>query len=90
MTGLVFDPAAMARLAAIIEEAIAEARESGLVIEGRDGRRRVCKEIIAALVAGETDPGKLKQVALKLGPANGQRIPHKPARAIGVEGEPAF
>jgi len=63
--GLVFDSAAMARLASLIEEVIKEAGERGIVIDDkRQARRLVCKRVIAALEAGESDPGRLKQIAM--------------------------
>ena len=66
--GLVFDSAAMTRLANLIEDVIKEAGEQGIVIDDkRRARRLMCKRVIAALESGESDPGKLKQIAMANG-----------------------
>jgi predicted ABC-class ATPase len=67
-TGLVFDPAAMTRLADLIEEVIKEAGAQGIVIDDdREARRLVCKRVIAAIESGESDPTRLKQIAIATG-----------------------
>jgi hypothetical protein len=67
-TGLVLDPAAMTRLADLIEQAIREAGERGVIIEDRrEARRRICKRVIAAMESGEDDPARLKQIAIASG-----------------------
>ena len=67
-TGLVFDPAGVTRLVNLIEETIKEASEQGIVIDDEKGARRlVCKRVLAAIESGESDPAKLKQIALASG-----------------------
>ena len=63
---LFYDQAALLLLAEIIEEAIADAKKQGITLPGDAKQRRVLLtgRILRGVETGETDMGRLKELAL--------------------------